>query len=78
MKRTTIAIETEVLRTLKERALKDGTSLTGLANRLIRLGLKAESELSTESFDLDVHDCGSMLVDISNREILFDVMDSDE
>jgi len=75
MKRTTLALEDEVLRKLKERALKDGTSLARLANRLLASALKESPPEAETAVDWPVHDCGPPAVDLADRDALYDLMD---
>ena len=75
MKRTTLALEEDLLRRLKEKAAREGRTLQDTANDLLRQGLakrpqRAHYRLSLTGWDAEVLPG----VDILDRDKLFDVM----
>jgi len=76
MRRTTIAIDDDLLRDLKRRAAKDGVSLSALVNRLLRAGLRerAAFRLHLTTVKGDGLRPG---VDLDDKDALFDLMDGD-
>lgn len=75
MQRTTLALENEILRQLKERAVKSNLSVTKLANRLLAKALAETEESDHRHIEWQVFDCGEPLVDLDDRESLYDAMD---
>jgi uncharacterized membrane protein YkoI len=75
MRRTTLAIEDELLRQLKERAAAEQISLARLTNRLLAKALKEADDHIHYEVKWEVHDGGKPRVDLTDREALFDFMD---
>ena len=75
MKRTTIALEEDLLRQLKMRAAEEGRSLQDLVGDLLRHGL---AKAPTKPYRLRLH-CWKAQerpgVDILDRDKLYDLMD---
>jgi plasmid stability protein len=75
MKRTTLKIETALLRRLKKQAADEGRSFQEVANRLLRKGLASEPR---RDFRLTLTGWNATLqpgADILDRDKLFDLMD---
>ena len=76
MKRTTLAIDEDLLRDLKERAAREGRTLQSVANDLLR---QAVSRIHTEpAFRLELEGWTAETqpgVDLLDRDKLFDLMD---
>jgi plasmid stability protein len=75
MKRTTLRIEDELLRQLKNNAASQGKTLASLVNDLLRQALASRSQrrpykLELEGWDVELHPG----VDIMDRDKLFDLM----
>lgn len=75
MRRTTLAIEDELLRQLKERAALERVSLTRLTNRLLARALKDADDHVHYEVEWEVHDGGKPRVDLADRDALFELMD---
>ncbi len=77
MNRTTLALDDEVIRGLRLRAAADGTSMTQVANDLLRRALKetAKGLRDHKPVQWPTVDCGGPLVDINDRDALYDAMD---
>ena len=74
MKRTTLKIEENLLRRLKQQAASEGTTLQDLANALLRRALATQDRVS---YTLDLTGWQASVqpgVDILDRDALFDVM----
>lgn len=72
--RTTLVIPDAVYRKLKRKAAETGKTISGLATELIRRGLAEEPE-RVELPPLPTFDAGPPLVDVSDREALFELFD---
>ncbi len=75
MKRTTLALDDDLLRQLKERAAREGTTLQTLANALLRQALARRAR-----HEYKIHFVGWKAesrpgVDLFDRDSLFDSMD---
>jgi plasmid stability protein len=75
MKRTTLALDDDLLRQLKERAAREGTTLQALANSLLRHALARRSK-----HEYKIHFLGWTAearpgVDLFDRDALLDLMD---
>lgn len=75
MRRTTLALEDELLRQLKDRAAQERVSLTRLTNRLLARALRETDDHSHYLVEWEVHDGGEPRVDLADREALFELMD---
>ncbi len=75
MKRTTLRLDPAVLRALKLRAAREGTSIQAVANELLRQGLSAREAppytLSLSGWSAEEQPG----VDLCDRDKLFDLMD---
>ena len=75
MKRTTLALDEDLLRRLKERAAKAGTSLQAEANALLRQALARPRSAAPFRLRLAGWKAGARAgVDILDRDKLFDLM----
>ena len=75
MPRTTLAIDSDVLKILKERAARSGTTLQSITNDLLRKALAVNQE---PPFKLELKGWRAQEqpgVDILDRDKLFDLMD---
>ena len=75
MRRTTIALEEDLLRELKLKAAKDGVTLGALVNRMLRRGLRQPRR---GAFKFHLTTCTGPLrkgVDLDDTAALLDVMD---
>jgi len=75
MRRTTLALEDELLRRLKDRAARERVSLTRLANRLLGRALKEADDHVHYEVQWEVHQGGEPLVDITDRDALYEAME---
>ena len=76
MTRTTIALEDALLSSLRLRAAREGRSLTAVVNDVLRTGLQVEPESRGDRpVNWRTFRCGQALVDISDRDALYSVMD---
>ena len=76
MARTTLRLDDDLLRRLKERAARDGTTLQSLANDLLRQALanadrSADYKLKLAGWQADLQ----RGVDLLDRDSIFDVME---
>lgn len=75
MARTTLAIEDELLRTLKSKAAREGRTLQDVANELLRQGLAQRRQRGDYRLELDGWAAQEQPgVDILDRDKLFDLM----
>ena len=75
MPRTTLKLDEDLLRRLKERAAREGRTLQALANDLLRHGL---AEAPKGEYRLEIPTWKGVLqpgVDLSDRDSLFDLME---
>ncbi len=72
--KTTLIIPDPVFRDLKQQATKRGTTMSELAAELLRKGL-SERPKPARLPPLPSFSTGRPLVDIANREALFDLLD---
>ncbi len=75
-KRTTLALDDDLFRSLKERAARERTTLARLVNGLLRLATRRRRPAGYR-FHLTVHRGGRLMpgVVLEDREKLFDLMD---
>jgi hypothetical protein len=78
--RTTVRIDDDLLRQLKQRARQENTSLTHVMNRAIRNGLKEATTTAHRSrrFRQKTHDMGPPLVDLTKALALAAQLEDDE
>ncbi len=76
MKRTTLALDDELLRQLKKRAAENGTTLQALANDLLRQAVARAARCSDFKLALLGWEAEEQPgVDILDRDSLYDLMD---
>lgn len=75
MRRTTIAIEDDLFRSLKQQAAKDGVTLGSLVNRLLRGGLRGTTRGAFKFHLTTVKGRLRPGVDLEDKDALFDLMD---
>lgn len=75
MRRTTLALEDELLRRLKDRAAKERVSLTRLANRLLSRAIREADDHVHYEVQWEVHEGGEPMVDLADRDALFEAME---
>jgi len=75
MRRTTLALEDQLLRTLKERAAREGRTLQEVANELLRQGVARQEASGSYRLELEGWEAEEQPgVDILDRDKLFDLM----
>ena len=75
MPRTTLAIEDHLLRSLKEKAAREGRTLQDVANDLLRQGIARPEARSSYRLELEGWEASELPgVDILDRDKLFDLM----
>jgi hypothetical protein len=74
--KTTLIIPDPVLRDLKRHAAKRGTTMSELAAELLRKGL-ADRPKPPRLPPLPSFNAGPLLVDVANRDALYDVLDAE-
>jgi Ribbon-helix-helix protein, copG family len=75
--KTTLEIDETVMRELKARAARDGTTISELVESALRLLLRKEPKLK-DLPPLPTWRGGSPLVDVADRGALHDAMDEDD
>lgn len=75
--KTTLEIEEGVMRRLKARAASEGVTLSEVVEGALRAYLKA-AERPKELPPLPTFNSGGFLVDIDDRNALYDAMDEDD
>jgi hypothetical protein len=76
MRRTTIALDDDIFRDLKQQAARDGVTLGSLVNRLLRRGLRAPP---TGQFRFHLTTVEGPLregIDLEDKDALLDLMES--
>jgi plasmid stability protein len=74
--KTTLVIPDSVFRALKRRAAERGETVSALVTEYLRQGL-LQKRRSTRPFRLPSFSVGRLLVNVDNREALFDVLDAE-
>ncbi len=72
--KTTLNIDDQVMRALKREAARQGRTMSELVEVALR-GLLTSAKKKNKLLPLPTFDSGGMLVDIANREALYDVME---
>ena len=75
--KTTLEIDETVMRELKVRAARDGTTISELVESALRMLLRREPEMK-DLPPLPTWRGGSPLVDVADRSALQDAMDEDD
>ncbi len=73
--RTTIDLDPIVLAALKERQRREGKTLGALVSELLSKALADEPPAPTTDFQWPVKSMGTPLIDIEDKEALWDVLD---
>ena len=74
--KTTLNLDTELLREAKKRAADEGTTLTAIVERALRDALVEPTPQEPFIFDFPVSDGGGPpLVDVADRDALYDLME---
>ena len=76
MAKTTLNIPDPLFRALKRRAVSRGETMSNLVAEYIRRGLEQKPGRETLP-PLPAYDGGPFLVDVANRDALFDLLDDD-
>ena len=77
MPRTTLAIEDRLLRRLKEKAAREGSTLQQVANELLRQGLDMRPQRLDYRLELEGWDAAELPgVDLLDRDKLLDILDN--
>jgi len=72
MAQVTITIDEDLLKQLQEKAAKESRTAEEVANELLRQSLGKPYKLELEGWNAEI------LVDVADREKLYDVLDDDE
>lgn len=75
--KTTLEIDEGVMRALKERAARDRTTMSALVERALRTMLEERRRTPAELPPLPTFDSGGHLVNIDDRNALYDAMERD-
>lgn len=76
MKRTTLILDPQAFRRLKQVAAAEGRTLTALVNEFIRLGLEARRTAKpARRKNLPVYSMGIPKVDLADRDSLYSLME---
>jgi len=75
MKRTTLALDDDLLQKLRMRAAREGRSMQAVANDLIRHSIALEDRPRAYHLDLKGWRRRPVRVDLLDRNALFDMMD---
>ena len=76
--RTTVRIDDDLMRRLKERAARENVSITKLMNQALRQGLTAEPEVRAKAYREKTYDLGEALIDVNKAtSIAFEMEDED-
>ncbi len=76
--KTTLVIDDRVMRRLKQEAAKQGCTMSALVEAALRMLLDGRKEPPGKLPRLPVFHGGPPLVDIANREALYQVMEEEE
>ncbi len=76
--KTTLEIDEGVMRRLKARAASEGTTLSEVVEGALRAYLKEADRPPKELPPLPTWNSGGFLVDIDDRNALYDAMDEDD
>jgi plasmid stability protein len=75
MQRTTVSLSEDVLREVRRRAARRGSGLGNEIDALLRSALRRErKEPKVPCAEWKVHDLGPPLIDLADRDALFDAM----
>lgn len=74
-KKTTLMLPDVIMRRLKEKALSDERSLSSLVEEAVQRYLAGGPAQAAALPPLPVYNGGGFLVDVANREALYDVLD---
>lgn len=74
-KKTTLMLPDVVMQRLKEKALHDNRSLSSMVEEAVQRYLAGGNPRAAALPPLPSYDGGGFLVDVSNREALYDVLD---
>ncbi|MFN0008280.1 MAG: ribbon-helix-helix protein, CopG family [Planctomycetota bacterium] len=74
--KTTLVIDDQVMAKLKQEAARRGKTISELVESALRLFLRPASQVK-ELPPLPTFDGGELLVDICDKEKLYDVLDND-
>ena len=75
MKRTTIMVEEELLRKLKEIAEFEGKTLKECINEMLRIGIQSTRHKTPGKLNWKTQKMGKPMVDLDNRDVLFHTME---
>ena len=76
MSRTTLALDDDLLRTLKARAAQEGTTLATVTNRLLRLAMAREEPAHPYRLEFPTWEARTQPgVDLLDRDSLYERMD---
>ena len=76
--KTTLEIDEGVMRQLKQRAARDGRTMSELVETALRALLVKDEQKPKELPPLPVWDGGGMLVDLDSREAMYELFDAED
>ena len=76
--KTTLEIDEGVMRQLKQRAAREGRTMSELVETALRALLARQEKRAKELPPLPVWDGGGLLVDVADREALYELLDRDD
>jgi hypothetical protein len=76
--KTTLEIDEQVMRALKAKAARDGTTMSELVEQALRAMLDDRPARRTALPPLPVWDGGGLRVDVEDRERMYELFDADD
>jgi hypothetical protein len=76
--KTTLVIHDQIMKRVKQEAAKQGLTMSELVEAALRRFLEEQKRPKRDLPPLPVFNMGKFLVDISNREALYDAMEKEE
>lgn len=76
--KTTLNLDDALLREAKKRAAEEGTTLTHVVEEALRAALEEEPPTEPYVFRFPVVAGGPLLVDVADRDALYDLLDGRE
>ena len=73
--KTTLVIDDQVMRQLKQEAARQGTTMSALVEGALRLWLENSKKGRRKPKPLPAYHAGRLLVDIADREALYNAME---
>jgi hypothetical protein len=76
--KTTLEIDEQVMRALKAKAAREGTTMSELVEQALRAMLEERAPRRPKLPPLPSWDGGGLTVDVSDREKLYELFDADD